>query len=237
MITLYKSREAWGTPDISPFAIKLETYLRMANLPYEVRKADIRKAPKGKIPYVDIEGTLMGDSQLIIEHLKSRHGDVLDAHLSPEQRAKGHAVRRMLEEATYFIGVYYRWVDDHAYAVTRPEMQKLMPAVIGSFIVGRIRKKIRATVRAQGTGRHLPAEIAELGKADFTALSLLLGDQPFLLGEKPTSFDATVYAFLVAFADFPVESSIRTHVLETPNLVAYVERFKARFWAPERPVQ
>jgi hypothetical protein len=31
MITLHKFGPAWGTPDISPFCIKVETYLRMVN--------------------------------------------------------------------------------------------------------------------------------------------------------------------------------------------------------------
>ena len=29
MVTLYKFNGAWGMPDISPFCIKVETYLRL----------------------------------------------------------------------------------------------------------------------------------------------------------------------------------------------------------------
>jgi len=35
MIKLYQFHPAWGLPNPSPFCMKVETYLRMAGLPYE----------------------------------------------------------------------------------------------------------------------------------------------------------------------------------------------------------
>lgn len=79
MIKVYQFAPAWGLPNASPFCMKLETYLRMADIPYEiVPNADVRKAPKGKMPYIKHEGKVIGDSGLIIEYLKSVYGDKLD---------------------------------------------------------------------------------------------------------------------------------------------------------------
>jgi hypothetical protein len=36
MIKLYQFNAAWGLPNPSPFCMKVETYLRMVSLPYEV---------------------------------------------------------------------------------------------------------------------------------------------------------------------------------------------------------
>ena len=36
MIKLYQFNPAWGLPNPSPFCMKVETYLRMVGLPYEV---------------------------------------------------------------------------------------------------------------------------------------------------------------------------------------------------------
>lgn len=50
-IVVYGSKPAWGTPDLSPFVIKLETWLRLAGLPYERRDGgNPMQAPRGKIP-------------------------------------------------------------------------------------------------------------------------------------------------------------------------------------------
>ncbi len=46
MITLYRFAPVWGIPNLSPACVKVETYLRMVNLPYEVRSAVPMKAPR-----------------------------------------------------------------------------------------------------------------------------------------------------------------------------------------------
>src|SRR5262245_38562720 len=82
----------WKTPNVSPFCTKLECYLRMAEIPYKTASMQIGKAPKGKIPYVELpDGKRMGDSHLIIDHLERALTDegkpALDAGLSAHDRA------------------------------------------------------------------------------------------------------------------------------------------------------
>ena len=46
MIELYQFAPAWGLPNPSPFCIKLELYLKMTGLPFEViTENDTRKGP------------------------------------------------------------------------------------------------------------------------------------------------------------------------------------------------
>ncbi len=235
MITLHQGPAAWGIPNISPFAVKLETWLRMAELPYQVRPADMQRAPKGKTPYVDIDGRKMGDSQLIIEHLQRVHGDKVDAHLTPEARARGHVIRRMLEEGTYWTLVYARWAEDEGAATYRPILLKMLPPVIGGAVFKMIRRKVLSSGRAQGTLLHSGEEIYAIGKADLDALTALLGDQPFMLGAEPSSVDATVYAFVTGFLRFPADSPVKRHAEAQPNLVAYCERMRQRYYADWKP--
>src|SRR5437868_4914721 len=107
-IVLHQVGPAFGASSMSPFCIKLECWLRMAELPYTTHPADFRKAPKGKVPFVEIDGAYVGDSQLIIDALVAKHGDVVDGALTTAQRGEAHMIRRMLEEGTYFVGLYAR---------------------------------------------------------------------------------------------------------------------------------
>jgi glutathione S-transferase len=235
MITLYQGPAAWGIANISPFCLKLESYLRMTKVPYTANSGGFNKAPKGKIPFIEEDGKLLGDSQLIIEHLKRKHGDVLDAKLSAEQVATGHAVRRMLEESTYWHIAYVRYSREDAWKAYRPIFEAMFPPVVGKVVPLMIRRGILQSLRAQGLGRHRPEEVLEMGKEDICTVAALLGDKPFLLGEQPSSFDATVYAFLASILSFPVDSPFRSFVREQQNLVRYVERFHQRFfgdWSP-----
>ena len=56
-VKLYQFPSAWGLPNPSPFCMKLEVFLRLAEIPYEiVTWPDPRKAPKGKLPFIEHEG-------------------------------------------------------------------------------------------------------------------------------------------------------------------------------------
>ncbi len=217
-------------PNLSPFGTKLETYLRMAGWAYESRPADFRRAPKGKIPYVSIDGELLGDSQLIIEELERRRGKPMDAHLTDLQRATGHALRRTLEEGLYFILAWQRWGEDSAWQVYRPVIGQSMPAPV-RLALPLIRRGIRKSLWSQGTTRHSAAEITAMGMADLAALSVMLGEQEFLFGAQPSTCDASAFASIEGIAAFPHASPLRNHLLGTGNLMAYRARIRARWFA------
>jgi glutathione S-transferase len=235
MIHLYQGPPVWGTPNLSPFCIKLESYLRMTGVPYTVKPADLRKSPKGKIPYIEEDGRLLGDSQLIIEHLKRKHGDPLDAKLGAEEVAKGHLVRRLMEESLYWHIAHMRWATEEGFQAVRSVFERFLPPIVGKLAPLKIRRRILRALHAQGLGRHRAEEILEMGKADISAVAALLGDKPFLLGEAPTSFDASVYGFIVSIIAFPVDSPLRKYTLGQQNLVRYCERFQQRYFASEQP--
>ncbi len=225
------SGRPWGTPNFSPFCMKLETFVRMTAIPHEVRPANMQKAPKGKVPYAKIDGQLVGDSQSIIDVISKMHGaEALDAHLTAEQHAIGHTVRRMLEEATYFSAVYTRWIHDEGYRILLPEFSKLLPKRLAPVLMSFIRRKIRKTLHLQGTGRHTFSEASAMGMRDIDALSVLMSDHAYLLGGHPSSYDATAFAFVEGILGFPHDSPMRVHAHSKANLISYRERMRARYF-------
>lgn len=56
-------------PNLSPYGLKLETYLKMAKLPYETDIEDMM-GPKGKLPWLSDNGQHIADSQFCIEHIR-----------------------------------------------------------------------------------------------------------------------------------------------------------------------
>lgn len=231
-LVVYGSRPAWGTPDFSPFVIKLETWLRLAGVPYERRdQGNPWMAPKGKIPYVDLDGERLGDSQLILEAVTARRGVTLDHWLTPEQAARGRAIRRMLEEGTYFLTLRLRWLEDDGWAVQRIAFRAVMPPGLGPLILPMVRRNVRRMAQAQGAGRHRRDEAIAMAVADLDAVETLLGDQPFLLGDRPSTVDATAYAFLVAIQNHPGTTPFHERS-RAPRLLAYTARIGAAYWPP-----
>ena len=112
MITLFGSGPNFGLPDASPFVTKAETLLRMSKLPFEKALMSFSKAPKGKIPYIDDDGELLGNSTLIRWHLEKKYEIDFDQGLTSEQRAIAWAFEKMAEDHLYWAMVHARWMDD-----------------------------------------------------------------------------------------------------------------------------
>lgn len=64
-------------------------------------------SPKGKIPWIEYNGTSMGDSQFIIQFLEKEFNLDLNSHLTKQERAVAWAIQKWLEEFTYWSVGYH----------------------------------------------------------------------------------------------------------------------------------
>lgn len=232
MLTLYQFAPVLGLPNSSPFCMKLETYLRMADLEYRVdTRADVRKAPKGKLPYIEDKGQILADSNLIIEYLKATYGDPLDRQLSASDAAISLAMRRLIEENLYWVLVYSRWIDERNWPQTKAVYFSELPPIIRLLVPEIARKDVSNNLKGHGMGRHTAAEIYQIGAIDLQALSDFLADKPYFLGEQPTTLDASAYASIANILSPALISPLRDKAEQLDNLVAYSHRMSQKYYA------
>ncbi len=195
MIKLYKFGANLGLPDASPFVLKLETYLRLSDIEHETKSADVRKAPKGKLPCLEVDGEIIADSQFAISFLKNRFGDKLNEGLDRETLGQHHLMRLGLENHSYFLFLGYRWLEDkNAEQMYKSYFSKM--GMMGKVIFKLVQRDIRKTCQGHGILRHSPAEREQLAKDDIQALEAVLGDKAFFGGEHPCEIDCVTFAFL-----------------------------------------
>jgi glutathione S-transferase len=231
LLKLFQPPRAFGLPCPSAFCVKLETYLRMANIPYEIYPGVPDDAPKGKIPWIEDDGDALGDSTLIIQYLKKTYGDPLDFQLTQNQRALGHVIQKMLEESLYFVSSYSKWADDKGFKIYAAELFAGMPDEQLKTIPDMVRKRVLSKFHAQGIGRHSNEEVYALGVQDVTCFSELLGDRLFLLGESPSSYDASAFGIIGNLKDGPFESPVRDVARSTKNVADYIDRIRQRYFS------
>ncbi len=232
MITLCQFAPVWGLPNASPFCMKVENYLRMANLPYRTQTVfNPAKGPKGMLPYIVDGGNTVADSGFIVDYLKATYGDGLDGHLTPTERAQALALQRLLEEHFYWCAVYDRWAVDENWAHVKPAFFGALPPGVRGLVARLARRgQLRALYR-QGVGRHTPEQVYALGKADLTALSHALDGKTYFLGDRPTSLDAIAYAFVANLVWVPLDTPLTRHARMLQNLGMYAERMKQRYYS------
>jgi glutathione S-transferase len=222
---------AWGLPTVGPFSLKLEAYLRITGIPYHaVIDATPFKGPKRKLPWIEHEGRAIGDSGFIIEYLEQRFGCDPNAGLSAAERAIALSLRRLIEENLYWVLVYDRWIVEANWPVTRAVVLGMVPAAARVLIAPLARRGVRRQLVGHGMGLHSPQEVHAIGQRDVGAIADFLGDKPYLMGGAPTEIDAVAYGMLANIMLVPIDSPVKEAALRRENLVAFVERLRARYF-------
>jgi len=225
-----------GLLNVSPFCMKVEVYLRLAELPYTKKESPTEqmRAPKKKLPFIEDDGAVIADSGFIVEHLKRRYGDPLDADLDSAARMRAHLLRRTCEEAFYFPLLYSRWADPAGWRAFKTAAFGTLPAPLRALIPPIARRKVLRQLYEQGTGRHRPDEVYVLAAADLDAIAASLNE--YAVDGRPRSVDATVFAFLANALWGPDEIPLVRHARSLAPIVAYVERMRVRLGIDRRSV-
>jgi glutathione S-transferase len=191
----------------------------------------MRKAPKGKLPYIEDNGKIIADSSFILKYLKETYGDTLDDDLSKSDKAIAHAFIKMIEENLYWTLVHARWKLDHNVAILSKEFFGGIPFPLNKIIAFIAQKNIMKALYKHGMGRHSDEEIVEIGNRDLQALSDFLGNKTFFFGDKPTTLDAVAYGMLVEMIRVPIFTApIFDRAKSYKNLVEFTDRFHQNYF-------
>jgi glutathione S-transferase len=229
-ITLFQFPRMFGIPNVSPFCCKLETWLRIAGIPYDVvDTSDPRKGPKGKVPFIDDAGLRIGDTSLIIDHLKKTRDVDPDARLDAAQRATALLVQRTLEEHYAFVILYTHFMRAEGWRHMKSTFDKV-PAIVRPLVGRLVRRNMKKILHFQGVLRHSDDEIIEAARRDWRAVLSVMGDGPFFFGSEPASVDAILFGTLATSLLTPVPSPVRDFLEAQPKLVAHTDRMRTRFF-------
>lgn len=226
-LKVYHLPGAWDLPTLSPFCLKLDAFLRMADIEHESITAGTPfGGPKKKAPWIEYKGKKLGDSAIIIDFLKAEFGKDPDAHLSPAEKAKGQAIQCLIEEHLYWAMVYDRWVREENWAILKGTVLGDLPAALRPIISPIARRGVKKQLEGHGMGLHSPAEIEMLAAKDIEALANMLGEQTWFHGPAISTTDACVYSLLanVAFAKF--QSPMKAMIAGHENLTTWLGRFR-----------
>jgi glutathione S-transferase len=181
----------------------------------------LRRSNVRKVPALDIDGRLVVDSTDIAHEIERLFPEpaVLpaDAHL----KGLSHALEDWSDEALYFLGLYFQWIEPRG----KPMVRKAFGATpLGIAVRIFYQRRIATQLRGQGTGRKSLVQITADLRRELAALSAMLAEQPYLLGQTPYLCDFAVNAQLVYMSRPPASAEI---LHEFSALGAYMARMKA----------
>ena len=228
MLELVTLPPAFGLRNVSPFCLKAEMLLTSLDLEFNTSDLnDPRKAPKGKLPYLVADGERIADSELITEYLDKLTGGKVYQGLTWEQRARGVAISRLVEDHLYWIMVASRWLDDDWFPNVVNDFFGFVPGFIRKFAANGARKQVRNTYHLHGLGRHSLEEQASFARRDLEALEALVSNHGFLFGDSPCIYDFTLAGFMAGVYDQQPPTWINPIADEFGTLKDYTERVQA----------
>jgi glutathione S-transferase len=231
MITLVQFPNAKNRPSYSPFCLKLESYFRAANVPYE-NKLTISTAnsKKNKMPMIIDQGETIEDSTIIIEHLKNKHNIDLDKHLTAEQKGIARAYQLLCEKSIVDIFMYFRWVDKNNWPKFRNVLFVGAPWLVKVTIANIMSKSIEKMLYKHGLGRFTDAEKLKILDDNLLAISSYLGSKKYFFGDQISTIDTILFANLVQVFPRNVVPQFTGMIQKYPNLLTYVSHFSATHW-------
>ncbi|CAI5441018.1 unnamed protein product [Caenorhabditis angaria] len=234
-VYLIQFPRAGSIPTPSSYSLKVETFLRIANIPYTNISNDFtKKSSKGQIPFIELNGRQHADSSLIIDHLVEHFEKTSLEFLSTSDKSTARAFYTLLEHHLAWITVYSRSLDS-SWLATDKGYGRILTGVKGfafkNLILGQMTRKYRGNCMAQGIGHFTKEEIIGEAKKDIDAISGQLGSKQFLFGDIKT-IDATAFAHLSQLLYTPQFSDEIKNYIETsaPNVIDYINRIKVQYW-------
>jgi len=213
-------------PNASPFVLKVQTYLRMANIQFKLDHVDYF-GPKGKTPWISLNGEHIPDSHFILQHLNKKFEKNFNGNYSEEQLSIARLVRITLEEYIFWGGVLYRMI--FGLSTFTQVMNIPVPLWVIQLVIGRRWKKYSY---AQGIGRHTKEEIYETTTDALRSVSKILGNKKFILGDEPCEDDCAIFGMLAqCIWGLPHSPYEQLSNGELKNIKEYCLRMKERFWA------
>jgi len=210
-------------PNMSPFVFKVETFLRMSKLPYEYDSTE-PYGPDGKAPWISVNGEHITDSEFIIDYLCKKFEKDVNARYTREQLAVATCARLVLEEHAAWGLALEKFVFNHLALI---DTSMHMPFLVRLYMQHSIKNK----AEAQGMGQHSQEEIEKLVKADLRSVSLILGENHFICGDRPCVHDCGIFALLSHVVWGKPDSHYKKLVDdECKNLEEYCNRMRERFF-------
>ncbi|XP_023178637.2 failed axon connections isoform X1 [Drosophila hydei] len=239
IIYLYQFSRTPLLPSLSPYCLKVETWLRLVALKYENVDHKMRfRSKKGQLPFIELNGEEIADSAIIIKELSAKYDKNLDAGLTAEQRNVSYATIAMLENHLIWIIFYWRAkYPDNVLKGYKVNLQHALGLRLPNSILNFFfkitfgRKWFQGTkkLKAHGIGVHSAEEIEEFGKNDLKVLSEMLDCKPFFFGDEPTTLDVVAFAVLsqLHYLSKDITYPLRDYMTEKcPNLIGHVSRMK-----------
>lgn len=213
----------------SPFNAKIVGQLNYKGIEYETITWTASKLSKvkkfnstGKLPALKHNDQWIGDSTDIAYHLEHCFPEQSLLPTSEQSQALMHIVEDWSDESLYFYEMMLRFgTDDKNQSTSISHFLKLESGFSRWLLSKLVPGSIKKIARTQGLGRKNKAQILNDVERHLHSIAALLDGNDWLLDNKPTLADFSVFGMLNAFYDAKEGERL---ILKQPQIVTWMSR-------------
>lgn len=225
-------RTEW-IPSISPECLKVETWLRIMDIPYEhIDHESLTGSNNSQLPHCKVAGKeIPYSTHMTGEIAKAVNKETGEStETTPLDNGAQRAFEGLIEGSLHWVLIYMRATQANQLPPCDGFQGRFLQ-ILRPFANKVVASKLKTKADYQGIGRQNANDVLATGKEDLRAISAYLGKKDFMAGGQPNKLDATAFAHLSQFWYIPTDNELKTFIKEEcSNLMDYMERMRAKFW-------
>ncbi|MFQ5699586.1 MAG: glutathione S-transferase family protein [Myxococcota bacterium] len=218
--------------EISPFCDKIRRVLHVKRQRYEIVEVPISRSlssvrrvnPIGKLPTLEHDGRIVADSSDIARYLEEVFPEPSLLPSDSRERALVHVLEDWADESLYFYEMTLRFTLPHNARRSVPALLAHDPAWLARALGPWIPRLMRRTVRGQGVGRKPGEQLLCDVERHVGAVSGLLGEGRWLVGDRLSLADISVHAQLRCIGETDEGGKL---IEARPRVRAWLDRVEA----------
>lgn len=214
--------------EISPFAVKIRRLMNYKGLSYStnnlplVAQGEIKKrSPSGKLPCLEHDGKLIQDSTDIAYYLEQQFPDKTVIPDDPALAALVHIIEDWADESLYFYEMRLRFMVGDNVKTTLPKLLAEDKGIVKWLLAKVIPSGMKKILNNQGVGRKPEQQLFIDIERHLKAISDLLHNQEWLVGNQLTLADLAVFSMVECFND---TKEAKQRVAQYPKILAWYQR-------------
>lgn len=226
LVHLFIHRRWSRGPSVLPHCLKVEAFLRLNRIPYMVHFRDnADDSPNRQLPFIVYNGTVVADSQLILQYLtESLYLGHADETLSAAEHAKGRMLRHVVETSLNYGLNRTTLVGSPKYMAHMFSKEYNLSSVKATVLVRNMRRSTMKVLEATGYAALSQEQYEAQFLRDLQGLEVVLQETPFLLGDHPTSYDCSAYAWLQIASEIGAHGPAPSFLTTSHPLLQYINR-------------
>ncbi len=214
----------------SPFNQKIQRMLNIKGVPYESkywriaeRSQILKISPTGKLPALTHDGKTIVDSTEMAYYIEDTFPETPLVPSDPRQKGLVHALEDWADESLYFYEMTLRFVAERNSERNIPKLIELESAPMRWILTKVLPRVMRKTTAGQGIGRKSHDALCTDTERHIRAVSDMLGDGEWLVGDAITLADLAVYAMFQCFRDADLSRAL---LEQYPRVQAWMTRIE-----------